>query len=74
MSWIALRMLTAVRLAEPAELMRADGLGRLASLENLLGALASDLRLLSEQLTRAYFTLATPIYQMNATVPGQDLE
>jgi len=71
---IALRMLTAVRLAEPAELMRADGLGRLASLENLLGALASDLRLLSEQLTRAYFTLATPIYQMNATIPGQDLE
>jgi uncharacterized circularly permuted ATP-grasp superfamily protein/uncharacterized alpha-E superfamily protein len=71
---IALRMLSAVRLAEPADLMRADGLGRLASLEDLLGALASDLRLLSEKLTRAYFTLATPAYQMKTPEPGGDFE
>jgi hypothetical protein len=67
-------MLSAVRLAEPADLLRADGLGRLASLEQLLGALASDLRLLSEKLTRAYFTLATPVYPMKTPEPGGDFE
>ncbi len=71
---IALRMLDAVQLAEPADLMRVDGLGRLASLEDLLAALGSDLRSLSEKLTRAYFTLATPVYQLNTPPPGGDFE
>jgi len=55
---LGVRMLAAVQLAEVRELVRIDPSGRRGNLESLLARLASELRLLSETLTRAYFNRA----------------
>jgi uncharacterized circularly permuted ATP-grasp superfamily protein/uncharacterized alpha-E superfamily protein len=55
---IATSLLTAVQLAEVAEFMCTDAEGRRANLENLLNRLTSELALLSETLTRQYFSQA----------------
>jgi uncharacterized circularly permuted ATP-grasp superfamily protein/uncharacterized alpha-E superfamily protein len=64
---IAVRMLTAVQLAEVTDLVRPDAEGCWNSLEDLLNRLASELRLLSETLTRAYFNRAISSRQLSAT-------
>jgi uncharacterized circularly permuted ATP-grasp superfamily protein/uncharacterized alpha-E superfamily protein len=63
---IAVRLLTAVQLADVTELVRANGGGRWENLEQLLNTLADELRVLSETLTRAYFNRAIPTRQMSA--------
>ena len=62
---IATALLTAVQLVEVGDLMRDNPSGTRASLENLLDRLASDLRLLSETLTRQYFSQAVPSRQLS---------
>jgi hypothetical protein len=60
-------MLTAVQLAEVTDLVRPDAAGCWNNLEDLLNRLASELRLLSETLTRAYFNRAISSRQLSAT-------
>ena len=57
-SRIAISLLTAVQLAEAGEFIGANPEGRRENLEILLNRLSSDLRLLSETLTRQYFSQA----------------
>jgi uncharacterized circularly permuted ATP-grasp superfamily protein/uncharacterized alpha-E superfamily protein len=63
---LALSLVTAVQLAEAAELVRPDETGRWTNLENLLTRLASELRLLSETLTRVYFSHSIPSRRLSA--------
>jgi uncharacterized circularly permuted ATP-grasp superfamily protein/uncharacterized alpha-E superfamily protein len=63
---IAVRLMTAVELADVKELVRTDGSGRWDNLEELLSRLADELRLLSETLTRAYFNRAISSRQLSA--------
>jgi uncharacterized alpha-E superfamily protein len=63
---IAVRLATAVQLADVSELVRADERGRWANLEDLLSRLAYELRVLSETLTRAYFNRAISSRQLSA--------
>ena len=62
---IAISLLTAVQLAEVREFMAANSEGWRANLENLLNRLTSELRLLSETLTRQYFSQAVPARQFS---------
>jgi uncharacterized circularly permuted ATP-grasp superfamily protein/uncharacterized alpha-E superfamily protein len=64
---IAVRLLTAVQLADVSELVHTNGREHWESLEELLNGLASELRELSETLTRAYFNRAIPTRQMAAS-------
>jgi uncharacterized circularly permuted ATP-grasp superfamily protein/uncharacterized alpha-E superfamily protein len=57
---IATSLLTAVQLAEVAEFVRRDAEGRRANLDSLLQRLTNELGLLSETLTRQYFSQAAP--------------
>jgi uncharacterized alpha-E superfamily protein len=63
---LALGMLTMVQLADVQELVRPGANGNMPALENLLARLASELRSLSEILTRANFDLAVPSRQWSA--------
>lgn len=63
---IAVRLVTAIQLADVTELVRTNGHGRWDHLEDLLSRLAFELRVLSETLTRAYFNRAIPTRQMSA--------
>jgi uncharacterized alpha-E superfamily protein len=63
---LALGMLTMVQLADVQELVRPGENGNMPALENLLARLASELRSLSEILTRANFDLAVPSRQWSA--------
>ena len=58
---LALSLLTAVQLADVRELARVDGRRAAEAREALLGKLVADLTLLSETLTRAYFSHAIAI-------------
>jgi uncharacterized alpha-E superfamily protein len=60
---LALSLLSAVQLADVQALAKPDESGRLSSLETLLNRLVSELRGLSETLTRTYFNLAVPSRQ-----------
>ena len=62
---IATSLLTAVQLAEVADFVRRDAEGRRANLEKLLSRLTSELGLLSETLTRQYFSQAVPTRQFS---------
>ena len=62
---IAISLLTAVQLAEVREFMSANSEGWRANLENFLNRLTSELRLLSETLTRQYFSQAVPARQFS---------
>jgi uncharacterized circularly permuted ATP-grasp superfamily protein/uncharacterized alpha-E superfamily protein len=62
---IATSLLTAVQLAEVAEFVRRDTEGRRANLEKLLNRLTQELGLLSETLTRQYFSQALPSRQLS---------
>jgi uncharacterized circularly permuted ATP-grasp superfamily protein/uncharacterized alpha-E superfamily protein len=62
---IAISLLTAVQLAEVREFMWANSEGWRANLENFLNRLTSELRLLSETLTRQYFSQAVPARQFS---------
>jgi uncharacterized alpha-E superfamily protein len=64
---IAARMLTTVQLADIVELMRPDEDGSWNNLAELLNRLLSELRLLSETLTRAYFNRAISSRQLSAS-------
>ena len=59
----ALSLLTAVQLADVRELVRADEKTR----DALFGRLQADLNVLSETLTRAYFSHAAQSRQMAAS-------
>jgi uncharacterized alpha-E superfamily protein len=63
---IAVRLMTAVELADVKELVRTEGGGRWDNLEELLNRLANELRQLSETLTRAYFNRAISSRQLSA--------
>jgi uncharacterized alpha-E superfamily protein len=63
---LALSLVTSVQLAEVPELVRPDADGRWSNLETLLNRLAGDLRLLSETLTRVYFSHSIPSRQLSA--------
>jgi uncharacterized alpha-E superfamily protein len=60
---LALSMLTAVQLSDVRELAKPDGRARAA----LLNRLAADLTLLSQTLTRAYFSHAAQSRQLVAS-------
>jgi uncharacterized alpha-E superfamily protein len=62
---IATSLLTAVQLAEVSEFLCTDAEGRRANLEKLLNRLTSELGLLSETLTRQYFSQAVPSRQFS---------
>jgi len=62
---VAISLLTAVQLAEVGEFMCANGDGWRANLENFLNRLSSELRLLSETLTRQYFNQAVASRQLS---------
>jgi uncharacterized alpha-E superfamily protein len=62
---IARSLLTAVQLAEAGECVGANPEGRRENLEILLNRLASELRLLSETLTRQYFSQAIASRQVS---------
>jgi uncharacterized alpha-E superfamily protein len=55
---LSLSMLTSIQLAEASELVQADKLDHLAALEDFTEQLSEDLGMLSEVLTRVYFTHA----------------
>jgi uncharacterized circularly permuted ATP-grasp superfamily protein/uncharacterized alpha-E superfamily protein len=59
-SRLAISLLTAVQLVEIRELGCVDGQGGRVNLENLLNRLSTELRSLSETLTREYFNQAVP--------------
>jgi uncharacterized circularly permuted ATP-grasp superfamily protein/uncharacterized alpha-E superfamily protein len=63
---LAVRLLTAVQVAEAAELVRPDEHGHWVNLENLVTRLAVELPLLSETLTRSYFDHAVAAPQLYA--------
>lgn len=63
---IALSLVTAVQLAEVREFMCANSEGRRDHLESLLNRITGELRLLSETLTREYFSQAGPTRQLSA--------
>jgi hypothetical protein len=56
---MALSLLNTVQLIDVRELTRSGGRAAAEAREDLLGKLAADLGLLSEALTRAYFSHAT---------------
>jgi uncharacterized alpha-E superfamily protein len=62
---IAISLLTAVQLAEAREFMCMNSEGSRANLETLLNRAASELRLLSETVTRRYFSQAGPSRQFS---------
>jgi uncharacterized circularly permuted ATP-grasp superfamily protein/uncharacterized alpha-E superfamily protein len=62
----AVRILTLVQLAEVNELVKPDADGDLNNLDQLLNKLASELRQLSDTLTRAYFNRAISSRQLSA--------
>jgi uncharacterized circularly permuted ATP-grasp superfamily protein/uncharacterized alpha-E superfamily protein len=64
---LAVRLLTAVQVAEAAELVRPDEKGHWVNLENLVTRLAVELPLLSETLTRGYFDHAVAAPQLYAS-------
>ena len=64
---LAVRLLTAVQVAEAAELVRPDEKGHWVNLENLVTRLAVELPLLSETLTRGYFHHAVAAPQLYAS-------
>ena len=55
-----LKVLTAVRLAQVADLCRQDGQGRLGALEDLIAQVGADMRALSDALTARYLSHTTP--------------
>ncbi|MBV9742688.1 MAG: alpha-E domain-containing protein, partial [Acidobacteriia bacterium] len=57
---LSISLLAAVQLAEVRDLGCADGRGTRANLEKLLNRIATELRQLSETLTREYFNQAGP--------------
>jgi len=63
---LALDLLTAVQLSQISELMQPGGAGSWDQFEGLVDRLASKLRLLSETLTRGYFSHAVAPRQMSA--------
>jgi uncharacterized alpha-E superfamily protein len=63
---IAISLLTAVQLAEVKEFIGANSAGLRENLENFLNRLTSELRLLSETLTRQYFSQAVASRQLSA--------
>jgi len=62
---IAISLLTAVQLAEVGECIGANPEGRRENLEILLNRLTSELRVLSETLTRQYFSQAIASRQVS---------
>jgi len=62
---IAISLLTAVQLAEVREFIGANQEGRRENLEILLNRLTGELRLLSETLTRQYFSQAVASRQVS---------
>jgi uncharacterized circularly permuted ATP-grasp superfamily protein/uncharacterized alpha-E superfamily protein len=64
-SRIAISLLTAVQLAEAREFIGTNADGRRENLENLLNRLSGELRLLSEALTRQYFSQAVASRQFS---------
>jgi uncharacterized circularly permuted ATP-grasp superfamily protein/uncharacterized alpha-E superfamily protein len=64
-SRIGISLLTAVQLAEVGEFMGANSEGRRENIETLLNRITSELRLLSETLTRRYFSQAGPSRQFS---------
>jgi len=64
-SRIAISLLTAVQLAEAHEFIGTNPDGRRENLETLLNRLSSELRSLSETLTRQYFSQAAPSRQFS---------
>jgi uncharacterized alpha-E superfamily protein len=62
----ALALLTAVQLADVRELGRTEDIAAAAARDTLLDRLASDLGVLSETISRAYFTHATQSRQLAA--------
>jgi uncharacterized circularly permuted ATP-grasp superfamily protein/uncharacterized alpha-E superfamily protein len=62
---IATSLLTAVQLAEVTEFMCGDTEGRRTNLEKLLSRLTSELALLSDTLTRQYFSQAMQSRQLS---------
>jgi uncharacterized alpha-E superfamily protein len=63
---LALSLLTAVQLCEVNELTRPDPTGRWSGLDSLLGRQLTELRLLSEALTRRYFSHAAASRRLSA--------
>jgi uncharacterized alpha-E superfamily protein len=63
----AVRMLTAVQLANAAELMQPDEDGDLANIDSFLDGIAAGLRTLSENLARDYFDHTIASRQLTAT-------
>ena len=61
---LALRPLSAVRLATAADFTRTDDQGRMVDLERFAARLAEDLSVLSDSLTRVYFALSGPSRQL----------
>ena len=61
---LALSMLTQIQLAEASELIRVDKEGRLADLEQFTASLTAELAMLSEILSRVYFTHAVKSRQL----------
>jgi uncharacterized alpha-E superfamily protein len=57
---LAISLLTAVQLTEVRDLGCTDSRGRRTNLETLLARLSTELRSLSETLTREYFNQAGP--------------
>ncbi len=64
---VAVRMLSAVQLAEAQELIRPDDSGEWDSFESLLGGLAAGLRTFSEALARDYFEHTIASRQLSAS-------
>jgi uncharacterized alpha-E superfamily protein len=64
-SRIAISLLTAVQLAELGECIGANPAGRRENLQIILDRLTSELRLLSETLTRQYFNQAIASRQVS---------
>jgi uncharacterized alpha-E superfamily protein len=63
---IALSLIAAVQLAEVREFMCVNSEGRRDHLENFLNRITSELRLLSDTLSREYFSQAGPTRQLSA--------
>ena len=62
---LTLSMLTAIQLAEAAELVRTDEADRLAELDQFTERLSNDLTALSGVLSRVYFTHAVAHRQLS---------
>jgi uncharacterized alpha-E superfamily protein len=63
---LALDLLTGVQLAQISELMEPNKRGQWENLQNLTERLTSKLNVLSETLTRGYFSHVIPHRQMSA--------